>query len=503
VGDGTIARCSCSGGTSAAGTAAGAPAAPGHEFDSTINRAIADGVTGRISAGNAVGFTVLGMLGNALFAPKATSTTPPPNPEQEQRALAAHQLNESGIYLTKQRDFAGAVNEFQQALFLAPNDGNIKHNLELAKEAQQKAAVAGRNSDALGQLLGPSQAGMGNFSSALESVDLGSSQTEGNLRNAPSISAGPETPQDQIDHVFSNGSSTSVQPDSYVSQQQGKETQDIDNLFQQQPAAPSPVQGRVDTFNVQCGSVATGSAAEAACQQQHAEQVQVEQEHLDQILNNPAAPANSDGPLKDSVADKSARPSSGDTAQPPEVTTNGAFGSNVAVPTGLQPRNPPAAQQTGAGSNLNTSAGAQVKAAAAISDGNLSPIYDEGTAKYAGTIAVPRATQQKPASSPINPSVQKALDANPEYQQADKEITQANTDLNEANQQLSVLKANPPSSQNADAIQAANQQVANALNAIDAANAKKSTIIKRIVILPASGQGQGEPPPPPPPPNSN
>lgn len=503
VGDGTIARCSCSGSSSAAGTAPAAPAAPGHEFDSTINRAIADGVTGRISAGNAVGFTVLGMLGNALFAPKATSTAPAPNPEQDQRALAAHQLNESGIYLMKQRDYAGAINEFQQALSLAPNDGNIQHNLEFAKEAREKAAVAGRNSDALGQLLAPSEAGISNSTSALGSIDLGSSQTEGNLGNAPSTPTRPEPIQGQIDKVFSNDSPTSVQPDSQLSQPQAKEAQDIDNLFQQpQPAASSPVQGKVDSFNAQCGSFAAGSAADAACQQQRAEQVHSDQQQLDQILNNSAAPANSDGPLKDSVADHSTRVSSGDAAQTPEVTTTGAFGTNVAVPTGLQQRDPPAAQRTGAANNLNTKASAQVKAAAAISDGNLSPIYDEGTAKYAGTIAVPRAIQQKPISSPITPGVQKALDASPEYQQADKEITQANTNLNEANQQLSVLKSNPASSQNTDAIQAANQQVANALNAIDAANAKKDVIIRRIIILPAPGSGPGDPPPPSPP-NSN
>src|SRR5258708_27964465 len=105
---------------------------------------MADGLTGRISPGNAVGFTVLGMLGNALFAPKTAPVAPPPDPEQQRRTLAAQQLNNSGIYLLKQRNYSGAINEFQQALAATPSDVTIQQNLELAKRQQKNAAVAGK-----------------------------------------------------------------------------------------------------------------------------------------------------------------------------------------------------------------------------------------------------------------------------------------------------------------------------------------------------------------------
>ena len=91
------------------------------------------------------------------------------DPATQQRALAAEQLNNSGIYLLKKNDYAGAINEFQQALNQAPNDANILSNLKLAKLRQRDAANAARNSNALGSLLGTTPSGLGNVPGALPS----------------------------------------------------------------------------------------------------------------------------------------------------------------------------------------------------------------------------------------------------------------------------------------------------------------------------------------------
>jgi tetratricopeptide (TPR) repeat protein len=82
---------------------------------------------------------------------------------QQQRQLAANQLNNSGIYLLKQKDYIGAINEFQKALGQTPNDPNILHNLALAKQRIKDTAVAAQNSGALSQLLGDAPANAGNF----------------------------------------------------------------------------------------------------------------------------------------------------------------------------------------------------------------------------------------------------------------------------------------------------------------------------------------------------
>jgi tetratricopeptide (TPR) repeat protein len=107
-------------------------------------------------------------LHNILFGqPKPLAA--PLDPATQQRALAAEQLNSSGIYLLKKNDYAGAINEFQQALNQAPNDANILSNLQLAKQRQRDAANAARNSNALGSLLGTTPSGLGNAPGALPS----------------------------------------------------------------------------------------------------------------------------------------------------------------------------------------------------------------------------------------------------------------------------------------------------------------------------------------------
>lgn len=100
-------------------------------------------------------------LHNILFGqPKPVAA--PLDPATQQRALAAEQLNNSGIYLLKKNDYSGAINEFQQALNLAPNDANILFNLRLAKQRQKNAADAAKTSNALGNLLGTVPGSSGN-----------------------------------------------------------------------------------------------------------------------------------------------------------------------------------------------------------------------------------------------------------------------------------------------------------------------------------------------------
>src|SRR6185437_473932 len=95
-------------------------------------------------------------LHNILFGQPRPLTTPL-DPAAQQRALAAEQLNNSGIYLLKNNDYSGAINEFQQALNQAPNDANILSNLQLAKQRQKNAADAAKTSNALSNLLGGAQ----------------------------------------------------------------------------------------------------------------------------------------------------------------------------------------------------------------------------------------------------------------------------------------------------------------------------------------------------------
>jgi hypothetical protein len=105
--------------------------------------------------GNMAGNMLILGVHNLLYGTPRRLTTPL-DPAQQQRALAAQQLNNSGIYLLNldPRDIAGAINEFQKALQQAPNDVNINKNLQYAMRLQRESVVAGRTSDTLGNLLG-------------------------------------------------------------------------------------------------------------------------------------------------------------------------------------------------------------------------------------------------------------------------------------------------------------------------------------------------------------
>jgi tetratricopeptide (TPR) repeat protein len=68
-------------------------------------------------------------LHNLLFDQPAQPAAPL-DPAMQQQQLAAQQLNNSGNYLLKKNDYAGAINEFEQALAIEPNDQDILHNLK-------------------------------------------------------------------------------------------------------------------------------------------------------------------------------------------------------------------------------------------------------------------------------------------------------------------------------------------------------------------------------------
>jgi tetratricopeptide (TPR) repeat protein len=118
------------------------------------------GLTGQqqmaMQAAQLGGYMIGQGLHNILFG-QPRPVTAPLDPAAQQRALAVEQLNNSGIYLLRKNDYAGAINEFQQALNQSPNNANILFNLQLAREGQKNAANAAKTSNALGNLLGTPQ----------------------------------------------------------------------------------------------------------------------------------------------------------------------------------------------------------------------------------------------------------------------------------------------------------------------------------------------------------
>ena len=105
--------------------------------------------------GNIAGNMIVQGVHN-LLRPAPARLRAPGNLAEDQRTLAARQLNNSGIYLLNRhpRDFAGAINEFQKALQQTPNDAVIAGNLQYARRLQKDSATAGQTSNMLGNLLG-------------------------------------------------------------------------------------------------------------------------------------------------------------------------------------------------------------------------------------------------------------------------------------------------------------------------------------------------------------
>ncbi|MGA8873873.1 MAG: tetratricopeptide repeat protein, partial [Candidatus Acidiferrales bacterium] len=104
------------------------------------------GLTPQQQLGMQIGALGANMIGQGLHQLLFGPPPSPPDPAMQQRQLAAQQLNRSGIYLFRHKNYAGAINEFQKALAITPNDGNILHNLALAKQRLKDVAVAAQTS---------------------------------------------------------------------------------------------------------------------------------------------------------------------------------------------------------------------------------------------------------------------------------------------------------------------------------------------------------------------
>ncbi len=229
---------SCPANSSPAGTAA----AP-----TTLNPALGN-------AAQSVGYALGQQLGKVLFGDPAAKAAA--EAAQRQRELAARQrslnaspLNNSGIYLMKQRNYAGAINEFQQALAIAPDDANIRFNLATAERLLKESGVAARNSSALGQVLGDAPVRVGNVNlnaldrsatptpngSALNLVNLFSDASVVDLSNA--TSAVPQSLKTQLDGILTNRAPATEPPDPLV---QLPQASDIELLFQ----SPAPAESR-------------------------------------------------------------------------------------------------------------------------------------------------------------------------------------------------------------------------------------------------------------------
>ena len=183
----------------------------------------------------------------------APTVQPELDPAQQQRELAAQQLNNSGSYLLKQRDYAGAINEFQKALAITPNDANIARNLTLAKQQLRDGAAAAQTSGALGQFLGntPTSAGYFDFDklthssvanpngSALGLVNLDSVNRDAgvvDLRGTTRTS--PQSLASQLDGILAKKAPAPPSPRSDVVLPQDK---DMELLFDAVPEARSNV----------------------------------------------------------------------------------------------------------------------------------------------------------------------------------------------------------------------------------------------------------------------
>jgi tetratricopeptide (TPR) repeat protein len=111
-----------------------------------------------VQAAQQIGTALGNAIGNALRGnPAQQQAQQQALQAQQQRMLAAQQLNNSGLYLLNHTtDYTGAINEFQQALAYAPGDQNILNNIARAKQKIVNKAIAAKNSSALSQLLGGS-----------------------------------------------------------------------------------------------------------------------------------------------------------------------------------------------------------------------------------------------------------------------------------------------------------------------------------------------------------
>ncbi len=461
--------------------------------------------------------TQIGMLGVGMIAsglqqllsgPPAT----PPDPAAQQRALAAEQLNNSGVYLLKQKNYAGAIDEFQQALADAPGDPKITTNLAVAKrqleQSRRDAASATKTSGALSQLLGASSAGstvpaLNAPGATLDSIDLDSDANVVDLQGTTKTSVDPESLQNQLDGVLTNHPPVSALPDSQVVLPQAK---DIELLFQ--PPQSTPSQSQVvlpqDKDMELLGQLPPSAPSQS--------QVVLPQDKDMELLGQPSpasAPSRTapafDSSLKDGLNDNSARASKGTGTAFFGAPTSDISDSSSPLSPNLQ-----AAPPTRPGTNTNPLDHAKAAAGTSIAGQGAG---DEETAKslasktftlggnQADIGAAPVVSVSTPAAEPLfPPAVKQALANNATYQQMGTDRTTAQSQAAAAQQQLNLLnirqKADTdPKQQHLDQIKI--QQVSHQL---DVANGTIATIniqrqdierqtIYKTTILPAPRPG--------------
>jgi hypothetical protein len=212
---------SCGGGCGPCPTTA----SPSSTSPATLNPALSNAAQ---SVGNALGQE----LGKALFGDPAAKAAAAAAAQQrnlgaQQSALAAQQLNNSGIYLLKNGKTPAAINEaineFQQALNITPNDANILHNLALAKQRLKDTAVAAKTSAALGPLLDSTPAGINPHppvtspnASALNLVNLDPNVVD--FRGLPGRTTPPAPLPNSDPNVVNLSGATTTSPASLKSQ---------------------------------------------------------------------------------------------------------------------------------------------------------------------------------------------------------------------------------------------------------------------------------------------
>jgi hypothetical protein len=203
------------------------------------------GLTPQQQLGMQIGMLGANMIGQGLHQLLVGTPPPPPDPAQQQAQIAAQQLNNSGIWFLRQKLYAQAINEFQQALANTPDDRAIQNNLALAKrqleQSRKDGLAATKTSSALGQLLGTNSAAPTVFAtnkplSALDSIDLNSGADVVDLRGTTSTSVDSEALKSQIDGVLGNAPPLSAPP---LAPAVSPQAQDIEQLFQSPPSGPA------------------------------------------------------------------------------------------------------------------------------------------------------------------------------------------------------------------------------------------------------------------------
>ena len=286
--------------TASGGTTANAPA-PG----------VPAGMTPEQQLGTQLGMMGANMIGQGLKQLLSGPTPAKVDPAQQQRLLAAQQLNNSGVYLFKQKNYPGAINLFQQALANSPADRVIAANLALAKrrleQSQRNAAAATETSTSLGKLLDSAKDEETDMpavenGAALNSVNLDSDSRVVDLRGTTKTSVDPALLKNAAE-ISSETQAKQAQDlndqfDKAMSESERQSRADwaeldaeFDKLYNQTPQTGVPVQtgtadeaarraameqkanlqSKLATLNARCSAVQEGSPDDAACKRDRAE----------------------------------------------------------------------------------------------------------------------------------------------------------------------------------------------------------------------------------------